>query len=66
MRLRNRLDRKVSAQEVTLASRSLYGRPLEEERAFRAETGPGDQRIRLGHATRELLDELETQLRKGN
>lgn len=65
VRLGDRLDRTVAAREVTLASRSLYGHSLEEERASRAETGPGDQRIRLGHATRALLDELELHMRKG-
>lgn len=59
-----RLDRVVPATEVAKEAQVLFGRSLEEERSARVGVGPGNQRIRRGHTTRALLNELEVHMKK--
>jgi hypothetical protein len=60
----------VEADEIVVAAVSLWGHNLSTERDRRAlqEVGPGDDARRVqairGHITRELLNEIESQLGK--
>lgn len=63
--LTTRLRRNIDPSTVVAAARRLWdGRSLTEERDRRLAKmpGAGEQRVRRGHVTRELLDELQGDL----